>query len=117
MAGVLIVDDDRDIVEAVTMALALEGHEAFATDDPDEAVTLVRRHGPGLALVDYLMPGVDVPVLIARLRRAAPLMRVVLCTASPRAGIVEDVGADQLLAKPFHIDELAALLGQPAVAP
>jgi DNA-binding response OmpR family regulator len=116
---ILLVDDDLDLAEALGEALVLEGFELHTTSAIDEAITLVREILPCLILVDYQLPGVDTHELIGRLRHecAAP---IVLCTGmGEAAALAEASGADDVLAKPFRIEQLVSLArsAQPAATP
>ena len=116
MPVVLIVDDDVDIVDAVSVVLQDEGHEVLAATTADEALAIVRTRSPCLTLVDYHMPGVDPAALVAGLRREGA-GSIILCTASDAgASLVQRAGADGLLAKPFAVEDLLALLRESAAS-
>ena len=110
----LVADDDR--VTAAMLARTLErwgievvvvsdGHEAWSTIEKDPAI--------GLAILDWMMPGLDGPG-VCRLIRQEPSrahMHVLLITSrNSRADIVAglDAGADDYLTKPFDLEELRA---------
>ena len=117
VAIVLIVDDDEDIGDAVALALTDDGHVGIAARTSDDALALASSELPDLILVDYNMPGVDTAELIAGLRRAAPAVRIVLCTGDALEDErVHAVGGDALLRKPFSIEAVVELL-QDAVRP
>ena len=108
MAVILVVDDDADVVEAVSMVLAAEGHQVAAATGAGEALALARALRPVLTLVDWRLPGVDTRGLIAALGAHT---RVALCTAADAAAdLAHAAGADRVLAKPFAIEELLALV-------
>ena len=110
----LVADDDR--VTAAMLARTLErwdievvvasnGHEAWSTIEKDPAI--------GLAILDWMMPGLDGPE-VCRLIRQEPSrahMHVLLITSrNSREDIVAglDAGADDYLTKPFDLEELRA---------
>ncbi|HEY2949427.1 MAG TPA: response regulator [Micromonosporaceae bacterium] len=110
---VLVVDDDDDIVRFVEVNLRLHGFEVLVAHDGQEALELVEKHRPDLAVVDLMMPRMDGLELTRRLR-ADPMtaaLPIVMLTAK---GMTVDkvvgltAGADDYLVKPFDTLELIA---------
>jgi DNA-binding response OmpR family regulator len=111
---ILIAEDDPVSRRVLEAALAKDGHEIQSVDDGAQALeALERPDAPLLAILDWMMPGVDGTEICRRLR-AAPRSRpiyVVLLTARGRkedvlAGL--EAGADDYVTKPFDHDELRA---------
>jgi two-component system, OmpR family, response regulator MprA len=67
---VLIADDDADIVRFVALNLRLEGFDAVAVHDGQEALAKVLDLQPSLILLDTMMPGMDGYEVCTRLRGA-----------------------------------------------
>jgi diguanylate cyclase (GGDEF)-like protein len=110
---ILVVDDDEDIARFVEVNLTLHGFRVLIAHDGEEALELVERHRPALAVVDLMMPKVDGLELTRRLR-ADPMtsaLPVIMLTAK---GMTVDkvvgltAGADDYLVKPFDTLELIA---------
>jgi diguanylate cyclase (GGDEF)-like protein len=110
---ILVVDDDPDIARFVEVNLRLHGYEVLIANDGEQALELVDRHRPALAVVDLMMPKVDGLELTRRLR-ADPMtsaLPVIMLTAK---GMTVDkvvgltAGADDYLVKPFDTLELIA---------
>jgi|SRR5215207_821014 len=58
MSRVLVVDDDPNVRQLVTIRLQKEGHRVLAADSPDEALALVQDRGaPDVVVLDVTMPG------------------------------------------------------------
>ncbi|MCK5180309.1 MAG: response regulator, partial [Candidatus Omnitrophica bacterium] len=53
---ILIVDDDKGIVEVVKIALTKKGYEVFTAGDGNEGIEKVKAHSPDLILLDVVMP-------------------------------------------------------------
>lgn len=109
----LLVEDDVDLVQALTRALAGRGFEVVSCGDGNEALVLARRHRFDAMVLDLSLPGLDGLHVLQRLRRSDHLTPVILLTA--RGAVGERVaglnaGADDYLAKPFDLDELEARL-------
>jgi len=56
MANILIVDDDPDIVDSLTMILEANGHQVSVRTDPDEIVEDVMKVNPDLVILDIMFP-------------------------------------------------------------
>jgi diguanylate cyclase (GGDEF)-like protein len=110
---ILVVDDDPDIARFVEVNLKLQGFDVAVAGDGQEALDLVVRTRPDLAIVDLSMPSVD-GLELTRLLRADPIttsMPIIMLTA--RSLTVDKVlgltaGADDYLVKPFDTLELVA---------
>lgn len=110
---ILVVDDDPGIRDVLRTALRLEGLEVVEAHDGPSALAHLRAEPVDLVLLDRMMPGMDGLEVLAEIRRdpELTLVPVVLVTAlGDTSAAVEglDHGADDYLAKPFHLDELAA---------
>ena len=110
---ILVVDDDEDIARFVGLNLKLHGFEVVHAYDGQEALDLIERRRPDLAVVDLMMPRMDGLELTRRLR-ADPMtvaLPVIMLTAK---GLTVDkvlglnAGADDYLVKPFDTAELLA---------
>jgi DNA-binding response OmpR family regulator len=111
---VLIIDNDRAIVDLIVEVLTDEGYIAYSTFDGAGALATIVRHPPALILLDMRMPGVSGPELIVQLRdsRRAPIP-IVLITATPcDAAALLVPGSIECLAKPFDIDDLLACVAR-----
>ncbi len=107
---VLVVDDERDIADAVASVLISEGYEVVVAHDGDEAVRTAERERPDLILMDYQMPtrnGIQAAREIRALGGKRP--RILLATAS-----IIDLStvseADGFLLKPYSRDILVSFI-------
>lgn len=113
MRKALVVEDDADIVELVSLYLAKDGWEVESVSDGKRAVERVRRGGYQLVILDLQLPGLDGLSVCAELRRdrASRAVPVVMVTArgdeSDRVVGLE-IGADDYMVKPFSPKELLA---------
>jgi CheY-like chemotaxis protein len=110
--GVIVVaDDDADILDLVAFTLERCGHVVHRARDGEEALELVRRELPDLAVLDVSMPKLDGLQLTRRLRDD-PLtraVRIVLLTALVQDTDVSEglaAGANEYVTKPFSPQEL-----------
>jgi len=107
---VLIVEDDREIREAVADYLASHGYKCAQAGDGKAMRAALAEAAPDLVLLDLRLPGED-GLTLARWLRENHELAIIMVTA---AGDVVDrvvgleVGADDYLAKPFDLRELLA---------
>src|SRR5881628_3468517 len=81
--GVLVIDDERDLLDIIQTALADEGCRVFAYADPEEALKFYEQNWRDvqLVLLDYLMPKLAGDLVFECLQRQNPDVKVLLLTA------------------------------------
>jgi len=109
----LVVEDDPDIVELVSVYLAKDGWEVESITDGKRAVEKVRRGSYQLVILDIQLPGLDGLSVCAELRRdrASAAVPVVMVTARGDEAdrvVGLEMGADDYMVKPFSPKELLA---------
>lgn len=107
---ILVVDDDKKIVDLVTLYLKKDGYGVLAAYDGREAIDLARRKQPDLVVLDLLLPELD-GTDVCRLLRAESRVPIIMLTARSTdqdklLGL--DIGADDYVTKPFNPQELLA---------
>ena len=109
---ILIAEDDLVTGRILEQLSRSWGHETvIMKDGPAALETLLSEEAPHLALLDWMMPGLDGPDVCKRLREAGGTNYLILLTSKTgRADIVAglDAGADDYLVKPFDPQELRA---------
>ncbi|TLF76887.1 response regulator transcription factor [Nocardia cyriacigeorgica] len=113
MASVLVVEDDPHVRSTLDQLLRFEGYRVHLAADGRQALELLERSRPDLAVVDVVMPELDGLSLCRMLRRRGDRLPILVLTARHQVGdrvAGLDAGADDYLAKPFAIDELLARL-------
>jgi two-component system CheB/CheR fusion protein len=114
---VLVVEDNADAAESLSMLLELAGHQVRLARDGLEALELARHEAPEVMLVDIGLPGMD-GYEVARQARLHPALAEVSLVALTGYGRDEDreraraAGFDDHLVKPVDIAELERLLGR-----
>lgn len=110
---VLVVDDEVNIAELITMALRYEGFEVQAAHTGTKAVAAAREMAPDAVVLDIMLPDIDGLEVLRRMRMTDPHLPVVFLTARDA---VEDriagltAGGDDYVTKPFSLEELVARL-------
>jgi two-component system alkaline phosphatase synthesis response regulator PhoP len=110
---ILVVDDERDIVDLVTYNLEREGYETISAYEGYAALELIKKNKPGMVILDLMLPGIDGLEICRYLRKntLTEKLPVIMLTAKSEAidrivGL--EIGADDYLTKPFHVRELLA---------
>lgn len=108
---ILVIEDERQLAGQVSRALARHGHTVTPHYDGAEGLQAALIDPPDLIVLDLNLPSLDGLSVLARLREAKSPARVLILTA--RSEVEHRVkglhaGADDYLAKPFSLDELAA---------
>jgi two-component system response regulator FlrC len=117
-ANVLVVEDDRELREALCTTLQLAGMDFIAADCGDAALRVLERRPVDIIVSDVNMPGMDGHELLAQVRRAYPAIPMLLITAYGQIRMAVDAmqnGAADYLVKPFEpqilIQSITRILG------
>lgn len=109
-AVVLIAEDEPAIAAVLALIVEEAGHVPLMAGDGARALALARERRPALLITDLMMPVLDGRGLIAALRGEGAAVPAIIVTAAP--GRAATAGADAVLAKPFDIGQLEALLAR-----
>lgn len=113
MTRVLIVDDEPVILNLLKETLAGDGFDCTLARDGETALRRLREAEFDVVLVDLMMPKITGWKLLEQLQGTSPLHRVVVVSARSGpddAAQAFDLGALDMVSKPFDPDELAALV-------
>jgi len=107
---VLIVEDDPETVELVSLYLRRDGYHVLSASDGLEGLRLAREARPDLVILDLMLPGLD-GMQVGRILREEADVPIIMLTArvdekDRLAGL--ELGADDYVTKPFSPRELAA---------
>ncbi len=107
---ILLVDDERAIVESLRYALEREGYEVLEAADGSEAVRLARAQPPDLVLLDIMLPGMSgfEVCRILRQESSVPILMLSARADEPDRVVGLDLGADDYITKPFSLREVLA---------
>jgi two-component system phosphate regulon response regulator PhoB len=114
---VLVADDDRIVVELLSLGLCARGFAVTVAADAMQVIMAVRRAPPAAILLDVVMPGGTGYEALKRLRanaatNAIPIVAMSAGTDSELPQKVRELGANAFLLKPVRLDEVAATLRQ-----
>ncbi len=114
--SIVLVDDDRNILTSVAMALETEGFEVKSYSDPVQALHGLRTAPPDLVVLDIKMPRLDGMELLSKLRERSSVPVIFLTSKEDEIDEVLGLrmGADDYIKKPFSqrllIERIRALL-------
>ena len=108
---VLIVDDERDLVQVVEFNLRQAGYDTVAAYDGEQALAAVRHRLPDLVLLDLMLPDIPGTEICRNLKanpRTKPVPVIMLTARGEEVDRVVgfELGADDFVTKPFSVREL-----------
>jgi two-component system, OmpR family, alkaline phosphatase synthesis response regulator PhoP len=112
-SNILIIDDEKDLIELVRYNLEKEGYRVTSACDGESGLTAAMQTLPDLIIIDLMLPGIDGLEVCRRLRsesRTAQIPMLMLTAKSAEADRIVglELGADDYVTKPFSPRELAA---------
>jgi two-component system OmpR family response regulator len=110
MSKILVVEDDRNLLDTIKYNLLKEGYEALVALDGAEALDIARQQKPDLIILDIMLPKIDGFEVCRILRKemTVPIIMLTARTDETDRIIGLDTGADDYMTKPFSIRELLA---------
>ncbi|KHO28684.1 response regulator transcription factor [Corynebacterium minutissimum] len=110
---VLVVDDEPNIVELLTVSLKFQGFDVHSANSGNEALRIAREINPDAYIMDVMMPGMDGFELLGKLRSEGLDGPVLYLTAKDSVdqrihGLT--IGADDYVTKPFSLEEVITRL-------
>jgi len=107
MSRVLIVEDEKDISELMSIHLKREGHEVFIVDNGEEALKILDRENYHLLVLDWMLPGLPGLEICKKIRQDGktqlPILMVTARAHTSDIVLGLEIGADDYLTKPFEI--------------
>jgi DNA-binding response OmpR family regulator len=112
-AKILVVEDDRNLVDTLKYNLHKEGYNAITALDGAEALDIARREKPDLIILDIMLPKLS-GFEVCRILRKETTTPILMLTAKDEeidkvVGL--EIGADDYMTKPFSMRELLARVG------
>jgi two-component system KDP operon response regulator KdpE len=112
MARILLVDDDRALLRALTIALSARGYDVVTARTGNDGVTQASLTTPDVVVLDLGLPDLDGIEVCRRIRQwsQAPIIVLSAAGSEDRKVAALDAGADDYMTKPFGMAELEARL-------
>lgn len=118
MGRIIIVEDDENIRTLIREILTQEGHQVTTAADGREGLRHVQASGTDLVITDIFMPEQDGFELIMEMRQSYPQIKIIAMSGDllgPQFGslrIAQQLGAHEILHKPFHPHELVEMVNR-----
>jgi len=118
MAGVLIVEDDKELREMLKMSLLRSGFTVLEAENGKEAITHFKPSLTDLVVTDLIMPEEDGLKVVIKLRELKPSIKIIAISGGGKVGpgsylnLAKALGADAIYSKPFSINDLTAKIEQ-----
>lgn len=107
---ILVVDDEKPIVDILTYNLQKEGYSTLGANDGEEAIKIATEKKPDLILLDIMLPKVDGLTVCKKLRHTLNVPILILSAKDEEIDKILglELGADDYITKPFSVRELMA---------
>jgi len=110
---ILVIEDDRDIVELVRYNLEKDGYQVFTATDGATGIAQVKKSPPDLLVLDLMLPKLSGLEICKEIRRDAALNRLPILILTARGEEADrvvglELGADDYVVKPYGLRELIA---------
>ena len=114
---ILIVHDEKDIVETLKFILESEGYDCVVAYDGEEALSLAKNENPDLIVLDVMLPKINGYKVCRLLKfdskyKHIPILMVTARTQAEDKIIGEETGANEYITKPFDIETITTLVKQ-----
>lgn len=113
MAVILVVDDEKEVVDMLQEFLLIKGYTVYTAVNGREALDLVKKVRPHIVLLDIIMPEMDGITVLKEIKKIDPAIGVVMATAVKDEALGKsaiDMGAYDYVVKPFDLNYLENVL-------
>lgn len=114
MAGILLVEDDKELREMLKISLIRHKYTVYESDNGKEAISHFKPSITDLVITDLIMPEEDGLKVIIKLRELKPTIKIIAISGGGKAGpgsylnMAKALGANSIFSKPFSINDLIA---------
>ncbi len=107
---ILVVDDEKRIVDILVYNLQKEGYQTIEANDGEEAIRIANEKKPDLILLDIMLPKIDGLTVCKRLKATLNVPILILSAKDEEIDKILglELGADDYITKPFSVRELVA---------
>ena len=111
MKKILIVDDEKDIVETLSFMLKAKGFECIHAFDGESGLNMAKNESPDLVMLDVMMPKINGYKICRLLKfdnkyKNIPIIMITARSQDEDKIIGEETGADEYITKPFEFSEV-----------
>lgn len=109
MKRILIIDDDQAVLEALEEVLKYSGYDVKTIVHTEDIFKVIKRYGPELILIDYILPGINGGEICDQIKTNPPTSHIPVIIISGHSKVLKslgDYGSDVIMEKPFDLNEL-----------
>ena len=109
---ILFADDQQALIEPLQDLLTKRGHSVDLAFDGLKALELIDQNNYEIVFLDFSLPEVTGLEIVEHIQKTKPAIKTVMMTGYPlmKDFLVNSIGADEYLSKPFSFEEVVALL-------
>jgi two-component system sensor histidine kinase/response regulator len=110
MANILVVEDEPDLLQVMSMKLMREGHAVYTAENGQDALLKVDEYDPDLVILDVMLPEMSGWEICTQIRQRSAIPIIIVTALSGDQDIIKglDMGADEYVTKPFQLQTLVA---------
>jgi DNA-binding response OmpR family regulator len=109
--AILVVEDNAELLEVLRMLLDYERFRCLPAADGRQALAMLAEERPALVILDWVLPRVGGPAVLAAVReRYGAGVPVLVLSAVAAAWEAREAGADAYLRKPYAVEELVGVV-------
>lgn len=110
MANILVVEDEQDLLQVMSLKLMREGHSVFTAENGQEALLKVEEYAPDLVILDVMLPEMSGWEICTQIRQRSAIPIIMVTALSGDQDVIRglDLGADEYVTKPFQLQTLVA---------
>lgn len=118
MAGILIVEDDKDLREMLKISLLKRKYTVMEASDGKEAILRFKSAVTDLVITDLIMPDEDGLKVIMKIRELKRDIKIIAISGGGKVGpgnylnVARALGADEVLPKPFSMNEIISRIDE-----
>ena len=110
---ILIVEDEKPLVDMLQYNLETEGYRILSANDGEQALLIVKEESPSLLILDWMLPGISGLEICRRLKRTKDTRNIPILMLTARGEETDmvralNIGADDYIVKPFSLTLLIA---------
>lgn len=112
MAGILIIDDDKELREMLKVSLLRRNYVIMEAENGKEAISHFKPSITDLVITDLIMPEEDGLKVVIKLKEIKPSIKIIAISGGGKAGpgsylnLAKALGADAIFSKPFSVSDL-----------
>lgn len=112
-AKILVVDDEKDLVDLISYNLEREGYDTLKAYNGEDALRFVRSQKPDLVILDLMLPGIQGMEVCKLIRTNSETANLPIIMVTAKGDEIDkvlglEIGADDYITKPFSVRELLA---------